>query len=425
MSLPSSLNYANGAKIKSSAIASVSSTFEILPDSGASPFLPGQLISFSVPCGQRSHYLNCADTHILFKVKVTATAGTAIQLNPQDLIRNLSLYSGSSRLLESVENYALVHSVVRDVWASEDSKTADSITMNSERDHPRVSNAMAPGDEYEFALPLISILSTLSAQDVYFPTFALSSPLRLDISLNSAAQALTGSANITNASFTITSPRMFISNLILSDIGQQQIVQMCGNVFTWSTLKFSTYKQVHAAGQTYASVQVPARFSSLRWCVSVIQEANSQENPLRYSVTDRSKQTIQSFQHRVGTSFVQPKPVSCVNNAVQAYKALQKLTDGVASESYPGLVTKTAWMAQATAVPGTDQPGGFLIAASLESFSNQSKLLSGTSSVASPVFLDINFDPAGTVKASVITSIVCSDSVMTIDGNSGEIVAQF
>jgi hypothetical protein len=183
---------------------------------------------------------------------------------------------------------------------------------------------------------------------------------------------------------------------------------------------------VHAAGQSFASLQIPARFSSVKYLITVCQESATQESKSFYSVTDHIKNQIVSYQHRIGSTNLEPKPVDCRDNAVVAFKNMEKLTDSMSSESYPGLVTLSDWMAQTSAVPPA-APGGFKICASAEPFCGQSRLLSGSSSVASPVFIEVNFDPTklSDVKACVFSTLVAADALMSINGVTGEMTCQF
>ena len=101
------------------------------------------------------------------------------------------------------------------------------------------------------------------------------------------------------------------------------------------------------------------------------------------------------------------------------------LGEHLTAESLPGLMTRSDWTQDAAAVPGTSQPGSFLIAQSLEPFSNQSALLSGTNTSSSEIFLELNFDPTQTANIAncVLDSVVCADCLITV--SAGEMNISF
>ena len=184
MSLPKSLSFPN---VKSSSVASVSSVYMCSPTSGAAAVLPSSIISFDIPAGIRSQWLDCAMTIFKFTVQVTLTAGTTPgwQALPMDFIRSVNLYSSAgSKNIENLEVYSNAHTLLRDVYSdSPNCRTSDSIMLNLDPTKLRSSVAQASGTQVTYALPLASLIGLTSAADVMLPLHALNAPLRLEIGL--------------------------------------------------------------------------------------------------------------------------------------------------------------------------------------------------------------------------------------------------
>jgi hypothetical protein len=245
--------------------------------------------------------------------------------------------------------------------------------------------------------------------------------------LNSAAQSLTCTGAPSAVAYQITSPTLELGLITISDLAMGQIQSMTGGSYSWSSIIYRNFRQTHPQGQAQNSILIPARFSSLRWIVTTMREAANQENAAKYSVSDHIKNNLVSYQLKVGSSYASMKPIDCTGNAVSAYMALRALGgDAVSGEHMAGLIDRTTWSQQVSAVPGTDQPGSFKVCQSLMPYSNQSALLSGTSTQASPLFLDLNFDPtvaSTAIKSVVVDCLVAADSLCTV--SSGDMNISF
>lgn len=207
-SLPKSLSF---PRVKSNAVASVSSSYTCTPINSAQLYQPGQIISFDIPCGIRSQWLDPSQTYLQFTVAATLAGGTSPTWTalPHFFIQSAALYSSAgSKSIEALDQYSNAHTVMRDIWAETPSvRTSDTITMNADPTKLRVATVAAATDSVTYALPLVSLVGLISAADVMIPTFALGSPLRLDLVLSSAAQALTVTGGPTTVSYSITAPK--------------------------------------------------------------------------------------------------------------------------------------------------------------------------------------------------------------------------
>jgi hypothetical protein len=418
MSLPKSLSFPS---VKSNAVASVSSVYTCSPVNSSTNYQPGQIIQFDIPAGIRSQWMDPSQTYLRFTVNVSFTSGTtaaAWQAMPYDFIQNASLYSSAgSKNIEMLQSYSNAHTVLRDLYSDVSNKTSDSILLNASSTNQRVGSSLTAGS-VTYAIPLASIIGLQSAGSVMLPLHALNAPLRLELTLASAAQALTLTNAPTGIAYQITTPTLSVGLITISDLSQQQITQMTGGVYNFSSVIYRTFRQSQPAGQASNTILIPARFSSLRSIMVSQRNASAQENSAAYSVTDRIRNYLQSYQFRVGSSYASQKPIDCTGNAVDAWMALRAtLGEHLTAESLPTLLSRSDWTNDGVAVAGGN-PGSFLIAQSLEPFSNQSALLSGTNTSASQCFLELNYDPAQTanIQACVLDAVVAADCLVTIAG---------
>jgi hypothetical protein len=310
----------------------------------------------------------------------------------------------------------------------------DTITMLMDPLRGRISNThaiVAAGTSvFRFSIPLVSIIGTLTAGAQYLPLWALNSSIRLDIGLASAANAIAIVATSTSATFTVTNPKLNLSLVSISSIAQQQIQSMCNNVFTFHSTLWRTHKNVQPAGQMTNTITIPARGDSVKSAITVQRLSANAELVTRHSNLEFIKNNLSTYQWRVGSSFANPRPVDCEGSAVEAFIEAKKVFGNVTSESCPTLITYTDWNAQAAVAPaatraaGTADHGCFAVCLEAEPFS-QSKggLISGTSTLASSLYLDLVF--ASAPLAADVLTFVEFDALYEIRADVGSMTVKF
>lgn len=435
MSLPRALNFANGAQLKSSAVAAVSSSWALNPITGQS-WGAGSTISFDVPTGTRSTWLDGSGTYLQFTVAVTPNAAGKVQFSAPDFISKLDLYaSAGSFQLESVSDYGTLHWLLRDLCSTRNNHiSCDSIPLLTDPERYRCGlthDLPTGGAAFMFSMPLVSILGTLSAGSQYLPLHALNSPLRLDLNLSSAKNAITCVATTASADYTITACKLVMQTVTISDVAMSQIASMCNNVYAFNSTGFRTHRQVHPALQTTNTLTIPMRADSARSVLTVPRVASSIENFATQSNLERPKAGIGSYQFRVGSSFLNPKPVDCKATALEAYMELCRVFGNVTSESYtPNLCfydySQNAAIGKLAAIATNKLDySAFAIGIELQPFSNiKDSVISGTSTLANPIYLDLTFESAP-ADAIDFCSFVEMDTVYTIDGNVGTMSVKF
>lgn len=430
MSLPKALSF---PQTKASAVAAVASNFSCKPITGQT-WAPSSTISFDIPCGTRSTWLDTAGTYLMLDVSVSVTTTGTVQFMGFDFIRSLNLYaSAGSQNIESVNEYAVLHGMLRDLCSDHNNWTSDSLMLGSDPARTRVAatrtiSSTAP-TIFRFAIPLVSILGTLSAGSTYLPLFGLNAPLRLDIGLNSVANATAIVATAAGVGFTVVGASLQMTNVTISDLAQSQIMSMTGGQFNWNSQVWRMHKSVHPAGQVTDTVVIPSRCDSMRSILVAQRLAANLELGTRLSNYERIRNYLNSYQFRVGSSFANPKPVDTTGLAVEGYMECRKVFGSVSSESCPTLLAALDFSGDAPLAPsaavsvGTVDHGSFVIGLEMQPFSQVQGLISGTSTLANNVYLDLNY--SSSVAAADITSFIEADALFQVDANLGTLTVRF
>lgn len=435
MSLPRVLNFANGAQTKASAVAAVSSNYALGVISGQS-FSPSSTMSFDISA-PRCSWLDTSGSYLEFDVTVVSNVDGTAQFSGPDFIKTLSTYSQAGAVaLESVSDFSALHWLLRDLCSHHgNSQAADTITYLIDPTRGRVPATLAvttAGSTYRFAMPLISIFGSLTAGSTFLPLWALNSPCRMDLGLNSAAAALTLVATAASATYTITNPKLNLTLVSISEIAQNQIQSMCNNQFLFHNTVWRTCKSIHPAAQMTDTVTIPIRADSLKSVLTIQRPTAHLENITRHSNLERLRNNCESYQFRIGSSFANPKPVTVSGSGVEGFQEARRVFGNVTSESNPTLITLKDWIANdanapaATRTAGTADHGSFCIALEAEPFS-QSKgaLIGGSSTLSSSVYLDLVYTTGSTVQAVDVTSFTECDALFSIDGNLGTFSVKF
>ena len=222
-----------------------------------------------------------------------------------------------------------------------------------------------------------------------------------------------------------------MSTITISDLAQSQIVSMTGGQFNWNSTVWRSHKSVHPAGQATDTVTIPARCDSMR-SILVAQRLSANVNlATRQSNYERIRNLLTGYQFRVGSSFANPKPVDCTGSAVEAYMEARRVFGSVTSESCPTLLTVADYAGDAPLAPVANTTRGlyapdhpaFLIGLEMQPFSQVAGLISGTSTLASSVYLDLAY--AANSLAADINAFIEADALFTVDSNIGTMTVRF
>ena len=414
MSIPSQMQF---PQVKPVAASAISSKYSNLPVSGTS-FAGNTTTSIDIQgSSQRACYIDPSATMLRFTVNCTLTSGTSPTwaVTGPGCISAIALYSSAgSNMVESIQNYNVLHHILRDVGSSRSkAMTADTITQGIDSTRPRsaITNA-ASITTRDFAIPLVSIVSALSAGDRYLPVCNLASPLRLDITWADATQALAITSNPTYT-YSITNVYLDTQCVTLADSVHQQLQQLTGGVNSWSSSIWKSYRTVQAAGQLSNSVLVPSRVDSAKSLFIAIRSTASEFSTGYSSVTHRLRNYLTSWRIRSGNQYVTANAIAASGYGLPSFIETVRVMGIPASEASPTLMSLTDWTIDADAAwSGTSVDGSFVVGVELETFSQSNKLVSGLSTSANTLVADLTF--SGSPVACNLDAFLESDAIFTI-----------
>ncbi|KAG5186497.1 hypothetical protein JKP88DRAFT_241104 [Tribonema minus] len=364
-------------------------------------------------------------TILNFTVTVTLNGGTAPTWasHGYSYLQSLNLYaSAGSTQIESVAQYNALHAALRDCCTSQDMvRTRDTLTLGSDGTRLRspVPNVYSTTTSCTYAIPLISVIGTLSNTERYLPLHALSSPLRLDIELANAATAIAsgGTTAATSATYAVTGVTLDCEYITLADDAHRSICALTNNQFAWSSSQWKTFRTVHAAGQMSNAIMIPSRVTSMKSLLIAQREAASGFDLSKSSITQRLRNNLKQYQVRCGSSWINATPVSATGTALPAYIEAVKVFSNPASESGCGLFASDSWALDTNVAPTSSSvEGSFIIGVELEAFSQNAKLISGHSTSANSLVAEIAF--ASTPLGVNIDCFTECDASFFIDGNT-------
>lgn len=415
MSVPSQLNF---PKIFPVAAQAVSSKYSNVAVSGTS-FSGGTTTSIDIQgSAQRAAYLDPSATMLRFTVNVTLTGGTTPTwaTTAASCISAIALYSSAgANLVESVQQYGCLHHILRDLGTTRSkAQAADTITQGIDSTRPRsaVTNAASVLSR-DFALPLVSCISALSAGSLYIPICELDSPLRLDVTWADPLNSIAVTGGPSGAGFSITNVYLDTQLITLADSVHQQLRALNGGVVSWSGSIWKSYRSVQAANQLSNSVLIPSRVDSAKSLFIAMRTSTNEFNQTYSSVTHRIRNSLTSWRIRSGAQYVTPNAVVASGFGLPSFIEAVRVMGVPASEASPTLMNSVDWVVDTdTTWTNATVDGSFVVGCELECFSQSQKLVSGLSTSANTLVADLTF--SGTPLACNIDCFLESDAVFSI-----------
>lgn len=418
MSVPASLRF---PQLLPTAVEAVSTRFSNVPVSGTEFATDGATITSIDIQGssQRACWLDPAGTVLRFTYNCTLSGGTTPTwaLLAHNAISAISLYSSAGAAqIESITEYNLLHDVLRSMTSSSPKHvTVDTILMGADPTRMREAYCNAAAvTSVDFAIPLVSIISALSAGDGrYLPLFALDSPLRLDITWAAGPQAVALTGAPTTADTKITNVRLDTTTVTLADSAQKQIEALTGGVYTWTSSVWKTYRTSHPANQLSNSIMIPSRVDSAKSLFIAQRLAASEYDHTKASVQGRCRNNLANYRCRIANDWVTPTPVDCTGQALPAFLNAMNVLSNPMSEAVPTLLGAASYAidTEPTWASNVVSPA-FLVGVELESFSNNAKLISGKSTASNSLVVDLVYSSAP--AAANITSMLECDATFEI-----------
>lgn len=372
------------------------------PISG-SEFSPGGTIRIDIPVTSNA-VLNGQQSYLKFRLRNkngVVNQALALDGHASSLIAKLEVWSSQGgNLLESIENYNRLYSLLMDVqMGSAQSQTGQSAVAEGCDVHAS-NNVVLRGHNLdsaattttkEFCIPLLSTLVG-SLQKRYFPIGLLNSPLRLEITLADAAEGCV--AEVAGQTDWDVDSVSYETEMIQTDAETFNAVAQAGasgdGLLRVPCESYRHYQAVVENGASNVSTLLPMKFKSLKTILCMFQKVTVATDDDGYSVSQRDRADYSSHQFRIGSRMVPAVKVSGIEQAMtEVNRAFHQLGD----ISVSSRINYTNY--NSTDV-GAAAEGKFLIAQELESFANADDRLSGLGidSRAETIFFEPTLDTA-------------------------------
>ena len=209
--------------------------------------------SMSVNFQAGSGFINCATSYVAFTVRVTYTEATTWGWgvgSASNIFRTNIVSTRSGAEVDRFQNgNVLLPSLHRGKNPSEWFKSVGALAGYQE--DPAAAPGLAKDTDINVVIPLSHFAGVFTSKQL-MPS-QLSSGMRLDCQLESFATAIRTAVAVTNASYTISNPKLILDVSILSDGALAQLTQQAGkNGLEYS---FSTYAN-ESSTTTTANVNV-------------------------------------------------------------------------------------------------------------------------------------------------------------------------
>lgn len=426
------------------------------PTSGNSTFSPGNMMEILIPA-HKYQYLNGENTCLRFKF--TAKDGACrIDHNMSAVIDRFEVYLSGSNLCESVHQYSTLFSTMMDaqyekanhkqglsiLYGTEEESTLTNIRSGNAADaNPAAVNgecenayyagrgkSFAVDDEYYACLPLLSSLIGVT-QDKYLPLHNLgTTPVRLVLYLNTAANALVKTTNDI-PSYELSEVYLDCEILELSEsahmVAQQansafgKDIQIAGKQYT----HFLYTLDANTAASTQVTKLLDARFSSVNQLLFCPRNQTGQTES--YALSSRVN-PYSFLQVRVGSFYSPPKRLEFhrtangVQNNSEAFIETQKSFNALSHLQHWGSISASGYNVNDTAIVdniasrNATYKNKFYMAIDFEAHGKPDKHFDGINTISDQVSIE-GIIQAGQALQNTITVdvFVLHDAIISID----------
>lgn len=356
---------------------------EIQAQQGSGLYYGGNTITFNIPTAPNVLMIPTEST-FNFTLNATNSTGNSTayvrwdSCGAQGVVQRIRVYHGSS-LLEDIDNYGMLAKILYDYQVPTDAAFGRHSITGGTRSDALVKPAYASGDfpstyaaadmpaavnrlqavRYQnsgasltgdasvanngtftknYAINLISLVGSLSANK-YLPLFAMSSaPLRVEIQLVSTLNACCAtdqtSSSGTSGSYLLwnLSNCAFVGEFLqLSDQAIGMIMSASDSPLQWTCPAFSNYQYTAALANgstTQVSIPVAAKFSSLKALVTSARDASKGVNTAAYYPYTTHPFSMNQAYWRIGSQVLPSKPLATNEEfAIETLKVFGSLAD--------------------------------------------------------------------------------------------------
>jgi len=422
MSLPTELQY---SKIKPTAAPSTPHITQF--SSQNQSYVSGSIVRFEIPTGLSGNHIFPKHSFVSGQVSlnVSTLAATAqnvacnsfLDQSIYSLFKKLTISHGGTTQ-EEITNCNRAWTAIYDLQKSKDKRLCDSINLLVDETDPlqgltfsvlksTVANTASVQStvfvDFAFVLPS-SILGLLASRDLPVSLMGASS-LTLELELESAQTAFTGSANITSInSFTLQNLYYNAKMVHLDPAIEIALINSTAGVVQMPAVTYKTEYKTLSAGSTSFNDKFTHQYNSVKnFCYFLQSQATFNGSLLSKSISSRPNCGINNWYISIGGN---PYPPKAITGYTNIFMETLRAWDMMNSEHGSGVLGRTNYTTGTGAVGEEVLANNyrFIAAVDLDRYNHSSELLvTGTNTFGQSIDLNFTLDAPAAVNLIVYT----------------------
>lgn len=419
----------------------------VMPTTGSGTYEgnTSTVIEFELPTGRPGEFIDFQQTYLKFAIENFSDYPdtNATNLNDDEkralnfvldnsahcVINRLTVYYGST-IVEDVTNYNLLATLLKDLHDDEQTQShkLSCHELMADSTEPQLKGrgcSIAPGAKVTACIQLISGSVGILLNKLV-PVHAMPFPIRIVLHLENPNVCLrrnpnktfgTGAtqkvANWTTLKYRIIDPTFFVTYIHTDPQVAKSTIPSDG-VYKLATQGWRNYTTQVQPQTSYISIPISARYASIKTLYGIMRPDASKADPYRYSLSNRTKNWLDSYQLRIGSQVIPNSTIDCKSSA-EVFMELLRTMHGMNVSNFPMKFQRTRfmndygnqqlpglWQTVNFGVEHWEERGQFIIPLEMESLiRNSDKLMSGMDARASDLFLDLKFG-SETVQATSV-----------------------
>ncbi|KAJ1639110.1 hypothetical protein T492DRAFT_833139 [Pavlovales sp. CCMP2436] len=309
----------------------------LTPTSGGAPQSGGSKAEFSIPCGNAGLHLDPSQIVLSFQINNNNAGAMILDGGAHACIQSINVHFGSVNI-SSIEEYgalfALTHDFTTDLDSLRSSGTVRGVadflpaavaTATNIKDayYSRAGATIAAGGSLMVALPLMSVLGTLSLKAI--PLSQLQDSIKIEIkwavqtnwgTYSDAPSALSGCS--------VSDIKLHISQVRIDGAVEKVMIDSLNNIVHCPTLDYSHFRSTVSPSAGFISMQIPICVSQACNIFVVLRESAVTNGFSRKMISQRTKAGMVDYRFKVGAMVVPQSAINCTGSAAETRMELQR-----------------------------------------------------------------------------------------------------
>ena len=393
----------------------------VAPANGSTFSTDSALIYFDLP--SRGFMV---PSSLYLRYKVTAVAGTTIPIIkgiPFSTFFSKSEVLIGSQIVESIQQYGQLYNIMVNTKLNHATKTSmaygfgliDNATVPTYSNLNGRTLAASSTQYFTMAAPLGNILSNCD----HLVPLGMMPSVRIQLTTEALSTILfQGSATTT---FSLSNLELCMDIIEFGDDVNRIVASMAdteGNIFLKSQSFSSSSQYLASASSGQVELVFNQRLSSIKSVIANFGKAtlNTIYDSVDVTSSTQSGSTGGDYQFVIAGQTFPPRPISTVTGKAGAFMELMNCWGPAHSIETNNMSITPAEFSYISAGTTTGLiPGKFYVGCNVEKLSTNNALLTGQSSMLSPISLRINIGSTATGEVHTVTLICCYDAILSIN----------